>query len=58
MTRPLSVSMVRRTHIPVDAIAACTDCSIMIQVIHVWRDDELRDVSEAWLTVPLTRGGA
>lgn len=45
-----------RLTIPADATALCAECAVMIQVLHVWRDDEIRDISEAWLTLPLTEG--
>lgn len=47
-----------RLTLPVDALAACPDCAVMIQIVHVWRDDGLRDLSEAWLTLPLSEDGA
>ena len=44
--------------IPSDALTSCSECAVIVQLAHVWRDDEVHDVSEAERTIELGGDGA
>lgn len=42
--------------LPAEVRASCADCSLVVQLAHVWRDGEIHEVSEAERTILLGDG--